>query len=487
MNRRGLGLVVAIALLLCGCTQTAMFPAPPAPYRRPNIVLIFADDQGYNDMGCFGAPGLKTPRLDRMAAEGIRFTDFHVAAPVCSPSRAALLTGCYPQRVSLGVAPIAPNQSQKSDRVFYPDSPYGLNPNEITVAQLLKQSGYATEIIGKWHLGDAPEMLPIRHGFDSWYGLPYSNDMKPCQLWRNDKPIEDVTDQSILIDRYTDEAKRFIKSHRDQPFFLYLAHTMPHRPLSVAARFRGKSERGLYGDVIQALDWSTGEILDTLKEQSLDRDTLVIYTSDNGPWLTMGEMGGLPEPFRAGKGSTYEGGMREPCIMRWPAQIPAGRTCKEMAVTFDLLPTFAHLAGAKVPDDRIIDGKDISDLMTDKPGATSPHDRFYYYCGNDLQAVRSGKWKLRVPTMLADESGRYVKLQHNDTPIPPALYNLDFDPAEQKNVLKDHPDIVQRLQKMAAEAREDLGDAVTGAKGKNVRPMGEVANYAASTQPATKP
>jgi arylsulfatase A-like enzyme len=406
------------------------------------------DDQGYADVGCYGARGFDTPNLDRMAAEGAKFTSFYSAAPVCTPARAALLTGCYPMRVSI-------------PRVLFPRDNIGLNPDEITIADILKARGYATCCIGKWHLGHLPQLLPTRQGFDYYFGIPYSNDMDPVVLVEGEETIERKPDQSQLTRRYTEKAVEFIKKNKDRPFFLYLPHTMPHVPLYASDVFKGKSKQGLYGDVIMEIDWSVGEVLKTVKQLGIDEKTLIIFTSDNGPWLSKGEHGGSAKPLRDGKFATYEGGMREPCIMRWPGKIPAGMVCSEMATTMDFLPTFAKLAGAKVPNDRIIDGKDIAALMTD-PKAKTPYKEFFYYFETRLGAVRSGKWKLVVEHKIHDRA------------IPAGLYNLQDDIAEQHDVSAQHPAIVRRLAALADKIREDIGDSVTGITGKNVRPPGRV-------------
>jgi arylsulfatase A-like enzyme len=442
--------------------------------RPPNVVLIMTDDQGYKDLGCYGSPDIKTPRIDKLASEGMRFTDFYASAQVCSPSRAGLMTGCYPQRVGIGRIP-AERTKHPFEHVFYSRSKYGLNTNEVTIAQIMKSRGYATGCVGKWHLGDATEFLPTHRGFDEYYGMPYSNDSKPDCILRGDKVIEEHTNQETLVERYTDEAIKFIKVHKDGPFFLYLPHNAPHTPLHISKKFQGKSERGLYGDVVQAVDWSVGQVLDTLAELKLENDTLVIFTSDNGPWLVRGEDGGLATPLRAGKGTTYDGGMRVPCIMRWPGHIPAGSVCKEVAVNFDIAPTIAALAGGEMPTDRIIDGRNILPLMEGKPDAKSPHEAFFYCADGRIMAVRSGKWKLRFPSTLQDEL-HYGKVSVPDAEMPQALYNLFNDPGEQKNVADDHKDIVERLTKLAQAAREDLGDENTKTKGKNVRPLGVSAN-----------
>ena len=437
------------------CLGLGGLSAVSAEERPPNFVIIFADDLGYADVGCFGATQISTPNLDRMAAEGMRFTDFYSAAPVCTPSRAALLTGCYPLRVGL-------------PSVINYQSTVGISSDEVTIAELLKTRGYATACIGKWHLGWQKQFLPTRHGFDSYFGLPYSNDMGvegfPVPLIRNEEIIEQPVVQETLTERYTDEAVRFIVGHKDRPFFLYLPHTFPHTPLAVSERFKGKSKRGLYGDVVECIDWSTGRILDTLKKLGLDENTFAVFTSDNGPWLIRGQDGGSALPLRSGKGSTWEGGMREPTIMRRPGHIPAGSVCSEMATMMDLYPTFAKLTGAKVPTDRIIDGKDIRPLMTGERGARSPHEAFFYYRLDRLHAVRSGRWKLVVP--------------HRDfnakADVPLALHDLRVDIGETTDVSAQFPSIVKRLEALVDRCREDLGDALTGRSGKNRRPPGMV-------------
>jgi arylsulfatase A-like enzyme len=435
----GLG-AVSLALPSCGGANQAM--GGSASVDKPNFVVIFTDDQGYQDVGCFGSPLIETPNLDQMAAEGMKLTDFYVAASVCSPSRAALLTGCYPPRVSI-------------PGVLFPRHNMGLNPREVTIADMLKTRGYKCACIGKWHLGHLLQFLPPRHGFDYYFGLPYSNDMRPenskryppLPLIEGEKSIEKNPDQSQLTRRYTQKAIEFIRDNKDRPFFVYLPHTMPHVPLYVSERFKGKSKRGLYGDVIMEIDWSVGEILSTLKELGLDERTLVLFTSDNGPWLGKGKHGGSALPLRDGKFSTYEGGMRMPCIARWPARIPAGSVCSEVCATIDLLPTFAGLAGAEPPRDRVIDGKDVWPLLSAKPGAKSPHEAFYYYRGNKLEAVRSGKWKLRRTKQVE-------------------LYDLQADIGEKNNLADEHPDIVARLTKMMGEFDEQLKA--------NCRPAGKV-------------
>ncbi|MAG55605.1 MAG: hypothetical protein CMJ83_04870 [Planctomycetes bacterium] len=416
--------------------------------QSPNLVLIFTDDQGYQDIGCFGSPKIKTPHLDRMAAEGRRFTNFYSAAPVCSASRAALLTGSYCDRVGV-------------TGVFFPNRRrQGLNPKEETVAEILRTAGYATACVGKWHLGDEPEFLPTRQGFDSYYGIPYSNDMRIRRngksgppLMRNEEIIEHPAVQSTLTRRYTAEAVKFIESNRQRPFFLYLPHTMPHVPLFATDEFRGKSARGLYGDVIEEIDWSVGQILETLKKLGLDKRTLVVFTSDNGPWLTKKQNGGSALPLRDGKFTTYEGGMRVPCIMRWPSTVPAGTACEEVAATIDVLPTFAALAGARRKAEHKIDGRSIVPLLKGVSGAKSPHNAYFYRMG----AVRSGQWKLMLggrSTVKAQPAGPF-----------PALYDLASDIAETTNVAAEHPEIVARLTRLIEDHRADIRQ--------NKRPVGQ--------------
>jgi arylsulfatase A len=439
-----------------------------AAERPPNFVIIFVDDMGYGDLGSYGAQGYETPHLDRMATEGVRFTDFYVGQPICSASRAALLTGCYPNRVGIMGA-------------LSPRSKNGISDREILLPQILKSRGYTTGMFGKWHLGDSPQFLPTRHGFDEYFGLPYSNDMlggkKPVNnpllpLIEGDKVIQRNPDQTQLTTWYTEHAVSFIQRHKDVPFFLYVAHNMPHVPLHVSDKFKGKTTRGLFGDVIEEIDWSAGQILDALRKNGLEDNTLVVFTSDNGPWLVYGDHAGSAGPLREGKMTTFDGGVRECCIVRWPGKVPAGVVSHEMAWSMDLLPTFAKLAGATVPSDRVIDGRDIWPLMTNQPGAKSPHEAYFYYWGRELQAVRSGEWKLHFPHEYrhpdpaghGGKPGKYANL-----PIGTSLFNLATDIGEQHDVAPEHPEIVARLTALAERSRQDLGDSRTGQNGENVR------------------
>lgn len=446
------------------------------PVPRPNVVIIFADDLGYGDLGCYGAPGNPTPNLDRMAAQGIRFTDFHVAQPVCSASRTALLTGCYPNRIGILGA-------------LGPKATHGISDREKTIADVLKPGGYATAIFGKWHLGHHTKFLPTHHGFDEYFGLPYSNDMWPhhpnhdasypdLPLIEGEKVIALNPDQRKLTTWYTEHALSFIERNKDRPFFLYIPHSMPHVPLHVSERGKGSSGRSLYGDVIREIDWSVGQILGSLRRNGLDEKTLVMFSSDNGPWLSYGDHAGSAGPFREGKSTTFEGGHREPFIARWPGKIPTGLVCREPAMTIDLLPTIAGLAGARVPTDPPIDGKDIWPLLSGQPGAKSPHEAYYFYWGRELQAVRSGRWKLHFPH---DYQGLTGKAGHGGKPggytterIGLSLFDLEADPGETTDVAAKHPEILRKLTELAAHAREDLGDSRTHQAGQGVRPPGEL-------------
>ena len=446
--------------------SAAAQPASLPP--KPNFVIILIDDMGYGDIGPFGSILNPTPNLDHMANEGMKLTSFY-GAPVCTPSRAQILTGCYAKRVSL------PN-------VIFPACPIGLSPNEHTVADLLKAQGYATMAIGKWHVGDQLEFLPTRHGFDHFFGLPYSNDMgpetnaagkvssyPPLPLLQDKDVIEAPVDQDTLTARYTEDALKFITENRNDPFFLYLAHTAVHVPLHPGAAFRGKSGNGLYGDWVEEVDWSVGRVLETLKELHLDTNTLVLFTSDNGPWLIQGKNAGVATPLRGGKATTWEGGMREPTIAWWPGKIPAKTVCDAVASEMDVLPTFVRLAAGRVPSDNKIDGKDIWPLLSAE-SKTSPHDALYYFNGTKLQAVRSGPWKLAIAWQATGKGfGPPARASFDK----PRLYNLDSDIGEQVNVAAEHPEIVTRLQDYILQMDADLG---RNGNGSGVRPPGRVAH-----------
>ncbi len=431
---------------------------------KPNIVLIFIDDMGYADIGPFGNKVVRTPHLDKMAAEGMKFTTCY-ATPVCSMSRACLMTGSYNTRVSI-------------PGVLFPNSKVGLNTEEITLAEVVKQKGYATACIGKWHLGWQPEFLPTRQGFDHYFGLPYSNDMgtgnakrgnPPLPLINDETVIEKEPDQSQLTRRYTKEAIQFIREHKSEPFFVYLPHTMIHFPLAASEAFRGKSKNGLVGDAIEEIDWSVGQILATLKELNLDDNTLVIFTSDNGP------AGRAAPPFRGSKGSNWEGGVREPCIMRWPGKIPAGTTCDRIIGNIDMLPTFAKLIDVTPPQDRVIDGRDITPLMFDPQAGPVRNTHLYFTANSGLAAIRQGDWKLFLSTPDDETKAESDKEDGKPSPKPgkgkkgkgdqTGLYNLTADPGESKDVSAENPDIVTKLR---AEAKQREGEIQ-----KNKRPAGQ--------------
>ena len=403
--------------------------------RKPNIVIIFADDMGYGDMGCMGHPTIATPNLDKMAAQGIKLTQFYSAASVCTPSRAALLTGRLPIRSGM---------CSSKRRVLFPNSAGGLPESEITIAKALKSAGYATACIGKWHLGHLQKFMPNQHGFDYYYGIPYSNDMRPTPLIENNKTIEEPANQKTLTRRYTQKAVSFIRKNKSKPFFLYFPHTFPHIPLFASAKFKDKSIRGLYGDVIEELDWSVGVILDTLRKYHLDRNTLVIFTSDNGPWLPRKLNGGSAGLLRGGKGSTWEGGMREPALAWWPGKIPPATVTAELASTLDLFPTCLALAGVKPPTDRILDGYNILPVLQAKQ--KSPRKVMFFYRGTKIYAVRSGPWKLH----LIIQAGYGDKSHPQDTPL---LFHLDHDPSENFDVAPKNPDVVETLLKIIEDHR----------------------------------
>lgn len=446
-------MIAMISLLFIGIIwQQNTIAAEKNKTSTPNFIIIFADDMGYGDVGTFGHPTIKTPNLDKMAVEGQKWTNFYVAAPVCTPSRAGLLTGRLPIRTGM---------CSEKRRVLFPDSKGGLPTNEITIASALKSSGYATACIGKWHLGHLPQYSPNKHGFDYYFGIPYSNDMnmesgpgyieactKPkveyfnVPLLRNSEIIERPANQTTITKRYTNEAINFIKQNKEKPFFLYLAHSMPHVPLFRSKEFENKSLRGTYGDVIEELDWSVGEILSTLKQSGLDENTLVVFTSDNGPWLIFKEFGGSAGLLSGGKGGTYEGGMREPTIFWYPGKIRPG-VVMDLGTTMDLLPTISRLANVDLPDDRKFDGYDISPVLTGT--GESPRDVVFYYRGTQVFAIRKGGFKAHFITQ--SEYGSDTK-EIQETPL---LYNLDMDPSEKHNVAEEHPTVIKELEKILEE------------------------------------
>jgi arylsulfatase A len=477
-----LPLVLSFALLLA-----APAALPAAPARPPNVVIFYIDDMGYADIGPFGAKGYSTPNLDRMAREGIRFTNFHVSSAVCSASRAALMTGCYHGRVGIHGA-------------LGPKSSIGINDNEMTIAELVKQKNYATAIFGKWHLGHHPQFLPVRHGFDEYYGLPYSNDMwphhpeakpgtyPPLPMVEGDKVVDDeVTpeEQPNLTTWYTERAVSFIQRNKAKPFFLYLPHNMCHVPLYVSDKFKGRTARGLFGDVIAEIDWSVGEVLKAIRESGIDEHTLVMFTSDNGPWLSYGDHAGSAGPLREGKGTSWEGGVRVPFVARWPGKIPQNRLCREPAMTIDILPTVAALTGAKLPDHKI-DGKDIWPLLSGDANAKSPQEAYYiYYANNQLQTVISGQWKLLFPHTWRSLDGRPggtngIPAKYENRKLEQLeLYDLHADVGETTNLADKHPDVVARLEALAEKMRADLGDSSRQRKGEGAREPGRLAGIEA--------
>ncbi|MGK0184936.1 MAG: arylsulfatase A [Verrucomicrobiales bacterium] len=459
----------------------------PRSTQTPNVVVIFMDDMAYADIGPFGAEGYDTPNLDRMAREGRKFTDFYVTQAVCSASRAGLLTGCYNVRVGIQGA-------------LGPAATHGLHSDEMTLAEVCKQKDYATACYGKWHLGHHREFLPMQHGFDDYFGLPYSNDMWPYHPGVRHLPMEEriqrwphlplidknavinpkVTplDQEQLTTQYTERAVKFIDTHKDKPFFLYVPHSMVHVPLYVSDKFRGKSQRGLFGDVMMEVDWSVGEIMGAVRRHNLEDNTLVIFTSDNGPWLSYGDHAGSSGPLREGKGTMFEGGCREPTLMWWPGRIPAGTTCNAPTMTIDILPTIAKLIGANLPGHKI-DGKDIWPLVAGTVGAESPHEAYFFYYAGQLEAMRMGKWKLHFPHRYRTMNGRPggtdgIPTAYSQAEIGLTLFNLETDISETTDVKSEHPEIVARMQLLADSARADLGDTATKTKGKGVRAPGRL-------------
>lgn len=469
--RRASSVFLALALSSAG-VASGQTSGPAKASRPPNIVIILADDMGYADASVTGARGYRTPRIDRMAAEGTRFTDYYVAEPICSASRASMLTGRYPKRTGV-------------DGALNPGA-MGLPQEELTIAELLKTSGYATGMFGKWHLGDQPGSLPTHHGFDEYAGLPYSNDMWPRNpnaakpwpplVWiEGDTPAKEIDEaaQALLTRTVTDRSVDFIKRHAGAPFFLYVAHPMPHVPIYASDRFKGKTAAGLYADVMTELDWSVGQILDTLSKVGLDKNTIVAFASDNGPWIMYGNHAGSAFPFRQGKHTTFEGGVRVPLIVRWPGKVLAAKTVADPAMNVDLLPTLVRLAGGEVPKDRIVDGKDLWPLLTGKATDAPLHDALFFFggfSGLELHAVRAGRWKLHVPhqyvTAIPANDGARGKYEPHDLLL--SLFDLQTDPGESTNVADANPDVVEALMKHIESARQDLGDALTKREGKNV-------------------
>jgi len=455
LSRRRLLRLAGFGAASLAMRETATAADMGDPGKPPNFIIVLCDNLGYGDLGCFGSTKHRTPHVDRMAAEGLRLTGFYATSGVCTPSRASLMTGCYPRRVSLHV-------NERGGQVLFPVSPKGLHPDEITIAEVLKARGYATACIGKWHLGDQAPFLPTRQGFDSYFGIPYSDDMvgtadgrrPPLPLMRGETVVEAPADCATLTRRYTDEAVRFITANRCRPFFLYLAHALPGsttRPPAGEA-FRGKSANGPYGDAVEEIDWSTGEILAAVRELGLDAGTLLLWTSDNGA-VQRNPPQGSNAPLRGWGYTTAEGGMRVPCAVRWPGRVPAGAATSEICTVMDVLPTFALLAGARAPADRDIDGKDIWPILSGRPGAASPHEAFYYYFMDQLQAVRAGPWKLYLPL-----EGKKIDFRGSTQKCRAQLYELGADVGEAVNLADRRPEVVARLAALAEKARRDLGD-----------------------------
>jgi arylsulfatase A len=459
-----------------GYTPTAAPPAPRPDAPRPNIVIILCDDLGYGDVGCYGTEVIKTPNIDRLARQGVRFTSFYASNSVCTPSRAGLLTGRYSQRSGMTWILLpedepagyraTKNFGQMMGRLGFVDlgpnaGTTGLPQSEITLAEALKTAGYRTGMVGKWHLGDYganPDHNPVRHGFDFYFGVPHSNDMVPFPLYRNEQELEaNIEDQAKLTGLYTKEAVSFIEESREKPFFLYFAHTFPHQPLFASERFRGRSAGGIYGDAVEEIDWSVGQIMDCLERNGLEQSTVVFFTSDNGPWFE-----GDPAGHRGRKGQSYEGGFRVPMIARYPNVIPAGRVCGQPAMNIDFFPTSLALAGVELPRNRIIDGRDILGLMTGESEET-PHEAFYFYHVDELEAIRMGKWKyIRNihhyvwPVPVDKPTTPMGKLARGRLGNWPMLYDLAIDPRESYNLIDNYPEVGQRLAGSMAAWEADL-------------------------------
>ena len=472
IQSRKIGSLVILFLFLFSWSCNAPKMAPAAPEASdngiPNFVIIFTDDLGYGDLSCFGNPIIKTPHLDRMATEGQKWTQFYVAAPVCTPSRAGLMTGRYPVRNGMSSAKRA---------VFFPDSAGGLPQSEVTIAEVLKQKNYATAAVGKWHLGHLPQHLPTTQGFDSYYGIPYSNDMDfqrdkgphyrthiddphfltdtrlyNVPLIENTTEIERPADQNTITRRYTEKAVEFIKTNKDKPFFLYLAHSLPHIPLFAHPEFIGKSKQGLYGDVIEEIDWSVGQVLKTLRELNLADNTVVVFSSDNGPWLSFKTHGGSAGPLRAGKGTTFEGGQRVPTIFWGPGLVQPG-IITEMGATLDLINTFAALSGTTIPADRTMDGYDLSPILKGT-SQKSPREEFFYWTRAKLNAVRQGPWKMHVEQQAPVRYGKTVKLDK------PELYHVESDISEKYDLANDNPAKITQLQELIQQHKATMKDAL---------------------------
>jgi len=447
--------------------------------QRPNVIIIFTDDQGYQDLGCYGSPDIKTPHLDKMAQNGIRLTNFYAAQAVCSASRAGLLTGCYPNRIGIHGA-------------FMPDSKQGLNLSEMTLAEMLKANGYRTGIFGKWHLGDNPKFMPNNQGFDEFFGIPYSNDMwpyhpqqgihfnfDPLPLFDNETVIETLSDQSSLTTEITERSIDFITKNKDKPFFLYIAHPQPHVPLFVSDKFKGRSERGLYGDVIMEIDWSVGQILEALKKNNIDKNTLVIFTSDNGPWLNYGDHAGSAYPLREGKGTALEGGQREPCIIYYPNKIKSGRTIDIPMMNIDIMPTIAEITGSSLPN-KTIDGKSVWNIWNGSSQVSPQEAYFFYYHINELHGVRYKNWKMYFPHRYRTLNGRPggkggipVDYEYN-TIDQIELYDLSNDISETTDVADKNPEVVKKIESISDKRRKKLGDKLYDVTGQENRPIGQV-------------